>query len=250
MLTNRKTESFLKKKTVPQNPASEDTVQSLRSWIRKIEQSTTSVSARLTAVEKRLSGGMTEIETGPPLSMQGPVETLVRNGKKRNAGELAHLLDSELTLLHNELVQKEPEVQDLKNQLLVVDGKHARLSHDVHAVQSFISQIEEKIRLKMERLERREPLVMRLGTMEVPIEFTGIIGGLLAFTVAILVVLDQKAVLLSPVFLFIVGILLIGSAMLKMIRTHTRTTMRPSYAMPLTTRSTSITPLQYEQKEG
>ena len=102
----------------------------------------------------------------------------------------------------------------------------------------------------MERLERREPLVMRLGTMEVPIEFTGIIGGLLAFTVAILVVLNQKTVLLSPVFLFVVGLLLIGSAMVKMIRTRSKTALRPTYSMPLTTRSGHINSLQYEQKEG
>jgi len=250
MLENLKKESFLKKKDIGADSSSQDTLQSLRSWIRKIEQSTTSVSARLTAVEQRLSGGMTESEGGDILSMQGPIETFVRNGKKRNTGELAHRLDNELVVTHNELVKQEQEILSLKEHLAAFEEKQTGLTKEIYSVHSVVSQMDEKIGLHMQQLNQRELFVMRLGTMEIPIEFTGIIGGLLAFMVALLVVMNQKEVLLSPVFLFIVGIILIGSAMLKMIRTHSRTTMRPSYAMPLTTRSAQINPLQWEQKEG
>ena len=52
MLTQREKKKMLKKEDV----VSEDNIQSLRSWVRKIEQSTMSVSSRLSAVEKRLSG--------------------------------------------------------------------------------------------------------------------------------------------------------------------------------------------------
>jgi hypothetical protein len=72
--------------------------------------------------------------------------------------------------------------------------------------------------LKILQLAQRKPLVMRLGAMEIPLEVTGIIGGLLAFTIAMLVWLNQKEVLLSPVFLSGIGILLIGSAVLKTVR--------------------------------
>jgi hypothetical protein len=251
MFVKQKEISFLKKKAASPNPSPEDTLQSLRSWIRKIEQSTTSVSSRLTAVEKRLSGGgITESDAANLVSMQGPLETFVRNGKKRNAGDLAHVLDNELTLLHNELVKQEQDLESLKHHLSSVEEKHTGFTRDIQSIQLLLSQMDEKVRVRMERLERREPFVMRLGAMEIPIEFTGIIGGLLAFTIAILVVLNQKTVLLSPVFLSAVGLLLIGSAMIKMIRTRSKTTLRPTYAMPLTTRSTTINPLQYERKEG
>ena len=73
--------------------------------------------------------------------------------------------------------------------------------------------------------------------MEIPIEFTGNIGDLLAFTIAILVAINQKAVLLSPLFLFLVCVLLIGSAMLKMVRTRSRNSLRPYFTMPLKTPS-------------
>jgi hypothetical protein len=239
----------LKKKVEKTDSSPEDTLQSLRSWIRKIEQTTTSVSSRLTAVEKRLSGGMRESETVNQVSMQGPIETFVRNGKKRNSGELAHVLDSELAMLHNEMVKQEQDLLNLKNQLSVVVEKHTDLSLEIRSVRSLLAQFDEKLRLRMQRLERREPLVMRLGTMEIPIEFTGIIGGILAFIITFLVVLNQKAVLLSPFFLSGVGALLLGSALVKMVRTRSRMSLHPTYSMPVPTQSVHINTKQYEHKD-
>jgi hypothetical protein len=250
MLVRKKRENLLKKKVMTGDPSSGENLQSLGSWIRKIEQSTTSVSSRLSAVEKRLSIGMMESESVHLVTMEGPVEKLILNGKKKNASELARALDGELSLLHNELVNQEAQLGSLKEQLVVVEKMNIAITENLQKVHTAMSQMNTTIELRLNRPERREPFVMRLGTMEIPIEFTGIIGGLLAFTIAILVVINQKAVLLSPVFLFLVGVLLIGFAMLKMIRTRSRSSLRPYFTMPLKTPSVQINPVQYERKEG
>ena len=229
MLVRKKRENLLKKKVMTEDPSSGENLQSLGSWIRKIEQSTTSVSSRLSAVEKRLSIGMMESESVHLVTMEGPVEKLILNGKKKNASELARALDSELSLLHNELVNQEAQLGSLKEQLVVVEKMNIAITENLQKVHTAMSQMNTTMELRLNRPERREPFVMRLGTMEIPIEFTGIIGGLLAFTIAILVVINQKAVLLSPVFLFLVGVLLIGFAMLKMIRTRSRSSLRPYF---------------------
>jgi len=250
MLVRKKRENLLKKKVMTEDPSSGENLQSLGSWIRKIEQSTTSVSSRLSAVEKRLSIGMMESESVHLVTMEGSVEKLILNGKKKNASELARALDSELSLLHNELVNQEAQLGSLKEQLVVVEKMNMAITENLQKVHTAMSQMNTTMELRLNRPERREPFVMRLGTMEIPIEFTGIIGGLLAFTIAILVVINQKAVLLSPVFLFLVGVLLIGFAMLKMIRTRSRSSLRPYFTMPLKTPSVQINPVQYERKEG
>jgi hypothetical protein len=248
MLVRKKRENLLKKKVMTGDPSSGENLQSLGSWIRKIEQSTTSVSSRLSAVEKRLSIGMMESESVHLVTMEGPVEKLILNGKKKNASELARALDGELSLLHNELVNQEAQLGSLKEQLVVVEKMNMVITENLQKVHTAMSQMNTTMELRLNRPERREPFVMRLGTMEIPIEFTGIIGGLLAFTIAILVVINQKAVLLSPVFLFLVGVLLIGFAMLKMIRTRSRSSLRPYFTMPLKTPSVQINPVQYERK--
>jgi hypothetical protein len=250
MLVRKKRENLLKKKAIHEDLSSGENLQSLGSWIRKIEQSTTSVSSRLSAVEKRLSIGMIESESVHLVTMEGPVQKLILNGKKKNASEFARALDGELNLLHNVLVNQEQELGLLKEQLVVVEKMNMAITEDLQKVHTAMSQMNTTMELRLNRPERREPFVMRLGTMEIPIEFTGIIGGLLAFTIAILVVINQKAVLLSPVFLFLVGVLLIGSAMLKMVRTRSRSSLRPYFTMPLKTPSVQINPVQYERKEG
>ena len=249
MLVRKKRENLLKKKAIHEDLSSGENLQSLGSWIRKIEQSTTSVSSRLSAVEKRLSIGMIESESVHLVTMEGPVQKLILNGKKKNASEFARALDGELNLLHNVLVNQEQELGLLKEQLVVVEKMNMAITEDLQKVHTAMSQMNTTMELRLNRPERREPFVMRLGTMEIPIEFTGIIGGLLAFTIAILVVINQKAVLLSPVFLFLVGVLLIGFAMLKMIRTRSRSSLRPYFTMPLKTPSVQINSIPYERKE-
>jgi hypothetical protein len=73
MFVKNKKEKKVNKRTMQKNECSDESVHSLRSWIRKIEQTTSSVSARVSAVEKRLSGGTYSKEGDVPIGMEGPI---------------------------------------------------------------------------------------------------------------------------------------------------------------------------------
>jgi hypothetical protein len=250
MLVRRNREAMLKKKAIQDNISSSDNVQSMKSWIRKIEQSTLSVSSRLSAVETRLSGGVPGSGNTDALMMSGPVSKLILNKKRKNASEIAQLLDGELTTLHHEVVHYEQKLEHLTEQLGSLEQVNTMTKADIQTIHTLISQMNSKLELGMDHFERREPFVMRLKGMEIPIEFTGIIGGLLAFLVALLVIFNQKAVLLSPLFLGFVGVLLIVSALLKMVRTRSHANIQPYSAMPLKRPTAQIIPVQTERKEG
>lgn len=250
MLVRKKKENVLKKKSMLEAADSEDTLQSLRSWIRKIEQTTTSVSSRLSAVEKRLSGGTMGIHQTGQGGMEGPVETFLLNMKKENAGEAARLLDGELALLHNELVSQQLETTDLKTHLEALEKVNTTVTDSLQGTQTVVSELKNTLETQMKQTEHHEPLVMHLGALEVPVEFTGIIGGSLAFVIAFLVLINQKEILLSPVFLVLVGVLLLGFAMGKMFRLRSRAILSSSFELPIETPSGPIQPVPCERKQG
>ena len=63
-------------------------------------------------------------------------------------------------------------------------------------------------------MEKRKATV-KVGKIEIPIEITGIVGGLLAFIIAALLFEGYKDLVISPTFVMIIGIVLLLSAALK-----------------------------------
>jgi len=227
MFIRKKQEKNHHKKVNAMAPSSEESVQSLRSWVRKIEQSTNSVGSRLTAVETRLSGGYASSDEALMSVMEGPIERFFsdkQKGKKKTLDEHARILDHELHCLYSELEKRRQEYQALKEQVDELGQVMPSVQHDLQEIHATITPMLQQLEIKAQMLAQRKPLVMKLGAMEIPVEITGVIGGLLAFTIAILVTLNQKAVLLSPVFLAAVGVLLIGSALVKALRMRSRST--------------------------
>lgn len=250
MFMRKKKVNVRKRKEMYTECAAEENLQSLRSWIQKIEQTTASVSSRLSAVEKRLSGAAAEQNIRNPIGMQGPVETLLLHVKNKKAGQLARLLDGELSLVHNELVYQQQENDSLKKQIHAITETNARIAIDFQAMQTSISKIHIAMEQHTKHAEHHEPFVMHVGAVEIPIEFTGVIGGLLAFTVAILVLINQKAVLLSPVFLFSVGAIFLGCAVVKILRSRTRNRKYPSFSTPFHPPAAPMNAIASKRKEG
>ncbi|MBN1860927.1 MAG: hypothetical protein JW840_05645 [Candidatus Thermoplasmatota archaeon] len=250
MLVRRRKDHVLKKKGLSEGAAGENTVQSLRSWIRKIEQTTGSVSSRLTAVERRLSGGMTEFDEKHPIPLQGPIETLFMDGKKKNTGELARVLDRELSVLHNQVAEQQQQTSDLREHLGAIEQKNTTISHDLQVVQTTTSKMNATLEQRLKHTEQHHSLVMRVGAVEIPIEFTGIIGGLLAFTIAILVLLGQKEILLSPIFLFLVGLVFLTFALVKMVRLRSQVAVHPFRNIPIQPQAVQVNSLPSERKGG
>jgi len=250
MLVRKRKEIFSKKKEINNASDSEESLQSVRSWIRKIEQTTMSVSSRLSAVEKRLSGRISAADAMNMVGIEGPIETLLIHSKKKNIADIARVFDSELTLLHNELVKQQQETSVMKEQLGALEKTHTILSEELQAMGTMMTTMNTTLQVKVNQTENREPFMMHVGSLEIPVEFTGIIGGLLAFLIAFLVLINQKEILLSPWFLIPVGLLLIGFALIKMIHNRSRT-QRPSFfTEPLKNPSAQLTLASFEKEEG
>lgn len=250
MLVRKRKEKKIKKRGREKEIDSEENLQSVRSWIRKIEQTTASVSSRLAAVEKRLSGRMSETNGLKIIDLQGPVETLLVHGKKKNTTEIAHVLDTELSCLHNEQLREQQELNILKEQLNEIGKTQTTVFTTLQTMQTSIADVHTLVESQKKHKEKHEPFVMHLGSLEVPVEFTGIIGGLLVFLIAILVLIGQKEILLSPLFLFPVGLLLIGFALVKMIRNRSHRSLHPFFPLPLESPSSQPTITSIERKEG
>jgi uncharacterized protein YoxC len=250
MLVRKRKEKLSKKKKKYPETDEDDNLQSIRSWIRKIEQTITSVSSRLSAVEKRLSGWTSESDDLKTIGIEGPIETLFLHIPKKNIPETVRVLDSELTFLHNELAKQQEETTLLKEHLGGIENTHITMNTEVQGIQTAITNINTTLKSRVNKTEHHEPLVMHLGSLEVPIEFTGIIGGLLVFLITGLILIGQKEILLSPWFLIPVGLLLIGFALLKMIRNRSHQTYQPFLPTPLDVPTTSLDQHTLEQNDG
>ena len=219
----RKHKAKTSKKKTKKDTSNQDNIQSMRSWVRKIEQTTNSVSSRLAAVEKRIS--RRNLESSNDLIqrnlLEGPIERIFADLKEeknsKDLDEVSKILDSEFSIMQEELVSQENEISSLESQLTTISASLAEIKEEIIKMQTAETQISQDVNVRLEKIERREPPVMRIGSMEIPIEFTGVIGGILVFIIAILVIVGQKEIIISPIFLAVVGILLIGSALFKTI---------------------------------
>ena len=221
MLADKRKTNTRKKKALRDKTPSEDTVQSFRSWIRKLEQTANSLSSRLSAVEKRLSRRKPDSSANltPCNMVEGNMgrifEILKGVTENKNFDELSRILDSEFTIMQEELISQQTEVAFLKEKIGEISSSLDIINGEIKEDHIYNSKFLEGVETRLEKIERREPPVMKLGRMEIPIEITGVIGGVIAFIAAILIAICQKEIIVSPLFLLLVGFILIGSALFK-----------------------------------
>jgi len=224
MLVNKRKAKTGKKKPRKDSSASEESIQSFRSWIRKLEQTANSLSSRLSAVEKRISHGSFSYSTSnfQGAATEGSIERLFTDLQKEKQGkdidEVSKILDKELAFIQEELIAQQTEIATLKDKLNEVESHLTGFTEEIKHSQVQDSKNLNDFAIRLETIERREPPVMKLAGIEIPIEITGVVGGILAFVLAILVVMDQKEIILSPLFLFLIGLVLFGSAIFKTFR--------------------------------
>jgi len=194
----------------------------LRSWIRRIEQNIDSLDKRLDAIERRLSG-----EKFVPPKM----------GKRGEEGRgYSEALEDEIRFLSKKM---NDEIKTIRTELLKFEGvgraissgsKEGAISNKKSPKVLSLNKPEEKkmvttsgptytreladLERRMERLEKRKATV-KVGRIEVPIEITGIVGGMLAFVIAALLFEGYKDMVISPVFVMFIGIVLVFAAALK-----------------------------------
>lgn len=152
---------------------------------------------------------------------EGPIERLFHglHTEKNDAttSELSTLLDSEFSLMQETLIAQQTELAALGEKFSEVESQLASVVEETKQTQTQQQEMLEQMTQRLEYLERREPPVMKLAGIEVPIEMTGLVGGILAFVLATLVFTGQRDIILSPLFLIAIGLLFIGSALFKTI---------------------------------
>ncbi len=228
MLVNKNKTRVSKKNIDKDNYTSEENIQSFRNWLRKIEQTTNSVSSRLSAVEKRISRKTDDSDKKilydtleEPI---GRIFTVLKDEKnKKTIEEASQILDNEFSIMQEEITSLQDEVGALKGKIDELEPLLNKINDNIKSKQIYTSKILEDINLRLEKIERREPPFMKLGKMEIPIEITGFIGGIIAFIIAIMVALGYKEIVISPVFLLLVGFVLIASTLLKTFNIWTST---------------------------
>lgn len=203
-----------------------ESTESMHSWFRKNEQMIISIDARLSALETRFSVYASDAGTwdggkGGSSEHRKDCATL-----SPGLQQWTRLLDQECGGIRALVQTQGQDVSALHSRLDALEGQ---LKASAEATGD--SDREARLQARIEKLEQREPLTMRLGRLEVPIEVTGIIGGAVAFTVAALVVLDRKELLVHPVFLSGIGALFIASAVAKRIR-HQKTACTNASQLP------------------
>jgi hypothetical protein len=234
MLTEKKPKKLKKpKKTSSDKIEYEENLQSMKSWVRKIEQTTLSVSSRLAAIERRISGQAENKKlnilgtTNQNRPLQNIIKNLDKSESKQNLVELSTAINDEVLILENQIIKQDAE-------LAALIQTQENLLNELKEIKDYLDSLESSqttlgvdLASRIEYVERRAPPVMKLGNKEVPIEVTGVIGGLLMFVITILVLAGQKDVLISPVFLAIIGFILIISAILKTLKLSTTNTTSP-----------------------
>ncbi|MEM0466167.1 MAG: hypothetical protein QXX20_00985 [Candidatus Thermoplasmatota archaeon] len=209
-----------KKKQKAEENEFEENLESMKTWVRKIEQSTQSISSRLAAIERRISGR--PADTQSILSndaTQGPIQRIFAElkdvKKKKNPDEIIHVLDMEFSYIQEEIIKHREELDVLKEQLRSITDSLSQIKENLDALQTTHIQLVHDLTKRLEIMERRAPPVMKLGSKEIPIEMTGLIGGILMLAITLIVVAGQKDILISPVFLFSISLILLGSTALK-----------------------------------
>lgn len=213
---------LIKKKNKDAIEEYEDNLKSMRSWVRKIEQSSNSISSRLAAVEKRLSGRKydPDIDNNIPGNiLEGPIERVFASLKEEKLGkdmvEVSKILDSEFNVMQDEIVTQQTEITGFKNELEEIEKSIVELKADIVKTREAQDQYFKSLYTRVEKIEKHTPLIMKLGRMEVPIEIAGVVAGGIALFAALMVAIGNNGVLVSPVFLGFIGMVFILSTLFK-----------------------------------
>ncbi|MFO8077904.1 MAG: hypothetical protein R6U21_04620 [Thermoplasmatota archaeon] len=215
------------KKTVPQrekNSDQEQTMQDMMIWLRKMEQGTESISTRLAAVEQRLS-----LKTR--LSHPQWYANSEKKEKQSHSCTSSSEVKNVLHLNENEYAEELATVQDLLaeqgNKIASLENKTVNSKTNEITTQQRLDQLNEHLKNiqntvdSIQKRQSKRSFSMKVKGQEIPIEISGIIGGVLAFIIAVLIGLGGKNVVVSPVFLAGIGCILIASSLFRSVTVTT-----------------------------
>jgi len=202
----------------------EDNLQSMRSWVRKIEQSTNSVSSRLAAVEKRISrvsnneDNIINVDTATGQRINKIFANLDEMDDK-DFKEISKILTEEISIIQQELISQENEISLFNEKIEDLTQSFKNIKGQILKKLEYEKQVFENLGQRVNKIENRAPPVMKIGNMEIPIEIAGVVAGSIAIFAAFMVYIGEQSILTSPLFLGVIGLLFIGSALAKTFKT-------------------------------
>jgi hypothetical protein len=173
----------------------QDSVSEMHTWMRNLEQNVMSVSARLGAVENRIS-----------------IPTMISDGKQRKERNNVDKSDNsqEASIAESTIKQFHQMSEELQKIIVSLKENEKKLD----ALQAFKVNTEKELQ-GLHGQKQSHTMVMKLGEKEIPLELTGIMGGMISFGVALMLFLDLSEVVLSPLFLVGIGGLFLLSSLLR-----------------------------------
>ena len=188
-----------KKKEIKDNQKNKELI----NWLQGLGQRVESLEKRLDAVERRLSEKPFE---GTKFNSKSIV---MEKDYEEKWKEIKTKLENKITNLKKELETLKGRKIESKNETPVTisirKGEGINVAREIANIERRLEKIEKK---------KATPTV-RVGKIEVPIEITGIIGGFLAFIIAILLFGGHKDIVVSPPFVMFIGIVLLTATALK-----------------------------------
>ncbi|MEA2054033.1 MAG: hypothetical protein U9O96_02785 [Candidatus Thermoplasmatota archaeon] len=191
----------------------------LGGWIRRMEQNINSLDKRLDAIERRLSGEkfiQPKMGKSTRENYSESLENEIQNISKKVNDEIKTIREELLKfkILEKNRLERDNDSKnkDGKNPT-VISIKSGVKKSDITGGQINTKEIADLER-RMEKLEKRKATV-KVGKIEVPIEITGIVGGILAFIIAALLFEGYKDLVASPIFVMSAGLILVSAVALK-----------------------------------
>jgi len=206
---------------------SSDNIQSMRSWIRKIEQSTNSVSSRLSAVEKRISNRTNNNSkndlSGFPIidgSIDSFIDKLKDEKEEKNLEYIFRVFDSELAMIMDDIDTQESEIKKFKEHIDQINNSISETNDGLMKTRDISEKQIIHLNERIGNLERNAPPTMKIGKMQIPIEISGITAGSIALFAALMVALNKTVIITSPVFLVLAGIVFFGTTVFKTLKSR------------------------------
>jgi len=166
----------------------------MQTWMQNLEQQLMSLNARLGAIENRITRS---------ISIRSCTQE--KNDDEGKDAQLKSLIDEKNDIEH--MLHIEKNIQSitescthLKQQLNTLDISYAKTKEEVQELTSH---------------QKTHPVIMKVAGKEIPLELTGIIGGMICFLVAGLLIIDATSIVLSPWFLSGIGSVFLGSAFVR-----------------------------------
>lgn len=166
---------FTKKRNIASDLGTEDgqkVLISLKEWNWKLEQTISHLQARINAVENRLS-------IQQPLSSSG-TSPPQRIEVEMNQGGI-----------YQQVVAM---IDQYEHTINTLDHAYQRLQQQVDLV---------------EQKQKSSSIIMHVKGKELPLEITGIIGGVITLLIAFIIGFGGTEIVISPVFLSLIGLVLI-----------------------------------------